>query len=117
MKVLTMASLFAGIGGFELSATWAGIEPIWSNEIDPWCCKVLRKNFNQPFNNLPESLEILGLLGNFNQTIDNLPNTINLLMFGKKFDKPIKMFPSSLKELKISQKYKYPLPNNIKIKG
>lgn len=46
MKKLTLGSLFAGIGGFEISATWAGIEPIWSNEIDPWCCKVLRKNFN-----------------------------------------------------------------------
>ncbi len=46
MIKLTMASLFAGIGGFELAAIWAGIEPIWSNEIDPWCCKVLRKNFN-----------------------------------------------------------------------
>lgn len=45
-KELTMASLFAGIGGFELAATWAGIKPVWSNEIDPWCCKVLRKNFD-----------------------------------------------------------------------
>ncbi|MCH7826994.1 MAG: DNA (cytosine-5-)-methyltransferase [Bacteroidetes bacterium] len=46
MNTLTLGSLFSGIGGFEISATWAGIEPIWSNEIDPWCCKVLRKNFN-----------------------------------------------------------------------
>ncbi len=43
---MKLGSLFAGIGGFELAATWAGIEPIWSNEIDPFCCKVLRKNFN-----------------------------------------------------------------------
>ena len=43
---MILGSLFAGIGGFELAATWAGIEPIWSNEIDPFCCKVLRKNFN-----------------------------------------------------------------------
>ncbi len=42
---MTVGSLFAGIGGFELAATWAGIEPIWSNEIDPFCCAVLRKNF------------------------------------------------------------------------
>ncbi len=42
---MTLGSLFSGIGGFELAATWAGIEPIWSNEIDPFCCKVLRKNF------------------------------------------------------------------------
>lgn len=37
--------LFAGIGGFELSSYWAGITPVWSNEIDNYCCKVLRKNF------------------------------------------------------------------------
>ena len=43
---MTTGGLFEGIGGFPLAATWAGIEPIWSNEIDPWCCKVLRKNFN-----------------------------------------------------------------------
>lgn len=43
---MTLGSLFAGIGGFELAATWAGITPVWSNEIDPWCCKVLIKNFN-----------------------------------------------------------------------
>jgi len=46
MSNLTLGSLFAGIGGFELAATWAGITPVWSNEIDPFCCKVLRKNFN-----------------------------------------------------------------------
>ncbi len=43
---MKLGSLFAGIGGFELAATWAGIEPIWSNEIDSYSCDVLRKNFN-----------------------------------------------------------------------
>lgn len=43
---MTLGSLFSGIGGFELAATWAGIKPVWSNEINPFCCKVLRKNFN-----------------------------------------------------------------------
>lgn len=43
--VMTVGSLFAGIGGFELAAQWAGLEPVWSNEIDPFCCQVLRKNF------------------------------------------------------------------------
>ncbi len=42
---MILGSLFAGIGGFELAATWAGIEPVWSNEIDSYCCRVLRKNF------------------------------------------------------------------------
>ncbi len=44
-RLLTLGSLFAGIGGFELAGITAGIEPIWSNEIDSFCCKVLRKNF------------------------------------------------------------------------
>ncbi len=43
---MTLGGLFEGIGGFPLAATWAGIKPIWSNEIDPFCCKVLRKNFD-----------------------------------------------------------------------
>ncbi len=38
--------LFAGIGGFGLAAQWAGIENVWANEIDPYCCKVLKKNFS-----------------------------------------------------------------------
>lgn len=42
---LKYAGLFEGIGGFALAAQWAGFTPVWSNEIDPFCCKVLRKNF------------------------------------------------------------------------
>ena len=45
-RKLTLGGLFEGIGGFPLAATWAGIKPIWSNEIDSFCCKVLRKNFD-----------------------------------------------------------------------
>lgn len=40
-----MISLFAGIGGFELAAKWVGIETIESVEINPFCQKVLKKNF------------------------------------------------------------------------
>ena len=43
---MTMGGLFSGVGGFELAAQWAGIEPIWSNEIDPFCCAVLMNNFS-----------------------------------------------------------------------
>ena len=46
MSQLTLGGLFEGIGGFPLAASWAGIKPIWSNEIDPFCCKTLNKNFN-----------------------------------------------------------------------
>ncbi len=43
---MTHGQLFAGIGGFGLAAQWAGIENVWANEIDSFCCKVLRKNFS-----------------------------------------------------------------------
>ena len=43
---MTHGQLFAGIGGFGLAAQWAGIENVWANEIDGFCCKVLSKNFS-----------------------------------------------------------------------
>jgi DNA (cytosine-5)-methyltransferase 1 len=44
--MLTMLDLFSGIGGFSLAASWTGqIETICFVEIDPFCQKVLRKNF------------------------------------------------------------------------
>jgi DNA (cytosine-5)-methyltransferase 1 len=42
MKVL---DLFSGIGGFSLSAHWAGMTTAAFCEIDPFCQKVLNKNF------------------------------------------------------------------------
>lgn len=41
----TVGSLFAGIGGFDLGFERAGFEVKWQVEIDPWCRKVLAKNF------------------------------------------------------------------------
>jgi len=37
--------LFSGIGGFSLAARWAGFETVQFVEIDPFCRKVLNKNF------------------------------------------------------------------------
>jgi DNA (cytosine-5)-methyltransferase 1 len=42
---MTHIDLFSGIGGFALAARWAGIETIQFVEIDPFCQKVLNKNF------------------------------------------------------------------------
>lgn len=42
---LTHGSLFAGIGGFDLGFQRAGIKTVWQVEIDPFCRKVLEKNF------------------------------------------------------------------------
>lgn len=42
---MTHASLFSGIGGFDLAAEWIGWDNIFQVEIDPFCQKVLDKNF------------------------------------------------------------------------
>jgi len=40
-----IGSLFAGIGGFELGFSRAGISTAWQVEIDPFCQKVLRERY------------------------------------------------------------------------
>ena len=42
---MTHASLFSGIGGFDLASRNCGIDNIFQVEIDPYCQKVLQKNF------------------------------------------------------------------------
>jgi DNA (cytosine-5)-methyltransferase 1 len=44
-NIMTHASLFTGIGGFDLAAQWMGWENVFQVEIDPFCQKVLAKNF------------------------------------------------------------------------
>ncbi|MEG0899048.1 MAG: DNA cytosine methyltransferase [Oscillospiraceae bacterium] len=42
---MTHASLFSGIGGFDLAAEWAGWENLFNCEKDPFCQKVLKHHF------------------------------------------------------------------------
>jgi len=42
---LSHASLFSGIGGFDLAASWMGWNNIFQCEIDDYCLNVLNKNF------------------------------------------------------------------------
>jgi len=44
---MTHIDLFSGIGGFALAARWAGIKTIQFVERDPFCQKVLAKNFKE----------------------------------------------------------------------
>jgi len=41
----TMGSLFAGVGGLDLAAHWAGFETKWFVEKEPFCQKVLAKHW------------------------------------------------------------------------
>jgi DNA (cytosine-5)-methyltransferase 1 len=43
--MLTVGSLFSGIGGLDLGLERAGMEIIWQSEIDPYCNKVLKKHW------------------------------------------------------------------------
>lgn len=42
---LTVGSLFAGIGGFDLGLERAGMRIVWQSEIDPYASAVLRKHW------------------------------------------------------------------------
>lgn len=45
MSELPHLSLFSGIGGVDLAAEWAGFQTVGQVERDPYCRKVLQKNF------------------------------------------------------------------------
>lgn len=45
--MLTLGSLFAGSGGFELGATLAKIKPVWNSEIEPFPIRVTTKRLPQ----------------------------------------------------------------------
>ena len=42
---MTLASLFDGLGGWQLAAVRNGITPVWSSEIDPNCRLISRRHF------------------------------------------------------------------------
>lgn len=42
---MTLGSLFDGIGGFCLAGQYAGMQPIWSSEIEPFPIRVTEKRF------------------------------------------------------------------------
>ena len=49
MKQLTVASMFAGIGGICLGFKQAGFEIVWANELDNAACRTYRHNFGDSY--------------------------------------------------------------------
>ena len=56
---MTLGSLFDGLGGWQLAATRSGIKPLWSSEIDKFCCQISKRHF-------PDTVQ----LGDINQIHD-----------------------------------------------
>ena len=48
--MLTVGSLFSGIGGLDLGLERAGMQVIWQSEIDPYACEVLSKHWPKVVN-------------------------------------------------------------------
>ena len=44
-KVITMGSLFDGIGGFPLAAVHNGVVPLWASEIEAFPIRVTKRHF------------------------------------------------------------------------
>ena len=43
--MITLGSLFDGIGGWQLAAVRNGVKPLWSSEIDPFPASITKKHF------------------------------------------------------------------------
>ena len=75
MQPIRCASIFAGIGGFELGLSWSipNLEVVWQVEIDSYCREVLNKHF-------PESTKYVDVR-TFDKT-HNIDRNIDMLVAG-----------------------------------
>ena len=48
-KKITVASMFAGIGGIDLAFEQAGFSVTWANEMDKYACRTYRLNFGDEY--------------------------------------------------------------------
>ncbi len=68
-------------------------------------------DFNQPVDKLPSTLTSLTFDHDFNQSVDNLPSTLKSLTFGWEFKQPVDNLPSTLKSLTFERKFNQPVDN------
>lgn len=66
---MTLGSLFDGLGGWQLAAVRSGIKPLWSSEIDKYCCQISKRHF-------PDTLQ----LGDIN--LINDPPNVDIITAG-----------------------------------
>ena len=45
MSSMTLGSLFDGIAGFPLAASYCGIKTLWASEIEPHCVEITKRHF------------------------------------------------------------------------
>ncbi len=64
--------------------------------VSKYCHNYRQSIFNQPINNLPNSITYLTLGYKFNQLINNLPNSITHLTVGHDFNQPIDNLPNTI---------------------
>jgi hypothetical protein len=65
-------------------------------------------NFNQPIDNLPNSLKkIVFNNGKYNKKLNNLPNSIELIELPEYYKLKIDKIPKKLKKIKCSKDYEF----------
>jgi hypothetical protein len=129
-KILTIPNTF----NRKLNDIPKETEIIIFSEDDSWSG---RSYFNQPVNNLPETLthltfgrqtpvrlahpKIMNIHNclrchNFNQSVDNLPNSLTHLTFGNSFNQPVDNLPETLTHLTFGYNFNQSvdnLPNSL----
>lgn len=93
----------------ELSSTCLEYLDMWSN------CR-----FDEPLDQLPDSLLTLRTGQKFNQSLDKLPQSLTSLTLGYSFEQPIDCLPATLRVLRLGSNFNLPidhLPDSLQILG
>lgn len=105
---MNVLDLFSGIGGFSLGLKWAGMNTIAFCEIDPFCQKVLRKNFpNVPIFEDIKKLNVDTLVNLlYNKLSKTNKELYNMKSRNPKYDYAVKMYDDGLSIQEVANFYK-----------